>query len=335
MWIYVEPLTYSLTLRKTGIMAYDILILGRKTHPDGKETATEIFEGLKSHFSGVDDYSLYIAYYDDLLFDIAPGDIRIVDTCNHRDLSNYNAVLMTNWFSHASIRKDIAYTLGLFFTAHNIAFFNTESAHSRSTSKLSQMMLGALSGVSVPRTVFSLSYSTLSRALSQPEHALSLPFILKDAQASRGSGNYLLKGLAELSEHKHEHNERSAFMAQSFVLSDHSDFRLFIIGGKVQFIIRRKGSEDSHLHNTSQGASTKILYPNDVSKEVIAMAEKMSSTLKREVTGLDVIFDKKTGQAFFLEANPIPQIATGSNIELKLKALADGLKYAAKEKNFL
>lgn len=313
-------------------MAYNILILGRTAHPDGKETATEIFEGLKEHFTDASDYTLSVAYYKDLLFDIAPGDVRVIDTRNNTSLADYDAVLMTNWFSHASIRKDIAYSLGLFFTANNIVFFNTESAHSRSTSKLSQMMLGALHGVSVPRTVFSLSYKTLTKALAQPEHNLGAPFILKDAQASRGSGNYLLRDIAELADHEHEHNERSAFMAQGFVASDHSDFRLFITGGKVQFIIRRLGSAESHLHNTSQGARTEVLQPSDVDDTVIAMAEKMSGVLHREVTGLDIIFDKQTGQAFFLEANPIPQIATGSNVQVKLAALAQSLKQAATER---
>lgn len=314
-------------------MAHNILILGRTAHPDGKETATEIFEGLKNHFGDAAEFTLSVAYYKDLLFDIAPGNVRVIDTRSNTSLADYDAVLMTNWFSHASIRKDIAYTLGLFFTANNIAFFNTESAHSRSTSKLSQMMLGALHGVAVPRTVFSLSYKTLAKALVRPDHNLGTPFILKDAQASRGGGNYLLKDVAELAAHEHEHNERNAFMAQGFVASDHSDFRLFITGGKVQFIIRRVGSAESHLHNTSQGAATEILQPNDVDETVIAMAEKMSAVLHREVTGLDIIFDKQTGRAFFLEANPIPQIATGSNVQLKLAALAGALKRAATERN--
>ena len=314
-------------------MAYNILILGRTAHPDGKETATEIYQGLQSHFDDADEYTLSVAYYKDLLFDIAPGDVRVIDTRNNQSLANYDAVLMTNWFSHASIRKDIAYALGLFFEANNIVCFNSESLHSRSTSKLSQMMLAALHGVSVPRTVFSLSYKTLTASLAKPEHDLGAPFILKDAQASRGSGNYLLRSQAELADHEHEHNERSAFIAQGFVASDHSDFRLFITGGKVQFIIRRLGSAESHLHNTSQGASTELLQPSDVDETVIALAEKMSVLLHREVTGLDIIFDKQTGHAFFLEANPIPQIATGSNVPAKLAALADALKHAAAERN--
>lgn len=313
-------------------MAYNILILGRTAHPDGKETATEIFEGLLPHFKD-GGFTLSVAYYKDLLFDITPGNVRVVDTRNNADLTKYDAVLMTNWFSHASIRKDIAYSLGLYFLANNIAFFNTESAHSRSTSKLSQMMLAALNGVQVPRTVFSLSYKTLSKALQSPEHSLGAPFILKDAQASRGSGNYLLRDTAGLAAHEHEHNERQAFMAQGFVASDHSDFRLFITGGQVQFIIRRMGTAESHLHNTSQGASTQVLQPGDIDASVIAMAEKMASLLHREITGLDVIFDKQNGQAYFLEANPIPQIATGSNVAIKLAALAESLKQAASERS--
>lgn len=312
-------------------MTRKVLILGRQTHPDGKETAIEIYAALKPYFAS-NDCTISVSYYRDLVFDIAPGNVRVIDTRNNIGLSDYDAVFMTNWFSHASIRKDIAHALGLFFNAKGVTFFNTESLYSRSTSKLSQMMLATLNNVAVPRTIFSLSYTKLTSALKADQHSLGSPFILKDAQASRGQGNYLLKGVRELAKYRAEHDEQHAFMAQSFVASDHSDFRLFITGGKVQFIIRRIGSAESHLHNTSQGAATTILLPGEVEPKVISMAEKMAKLLHREVTGLDVIFDKNTNQAYFLEANPIPQIATGSNVKLKLEALAQALKLAAERK---
>jgi hypothetical protein len=40
------------------------------------------------------------------------------------------------------------------------------------------------------------------------------------------------------------------------------------------------------------------------------------------------MIDRVTGKSYFLEANPIPQIATGSNVPLKLQALADALREA-------
>lgn len=307
-----------------------ILILGRTAHPDGKETATDIFAGLQPYFANT-EYELQIAYYNDLVFDIAPGAIRIVDTRNQQELADYDAVLMTNWFSHASIRKDIALSIGLFLESKGIPCFNTESRQSRSTSKLSQMMLAALHDITIPRTVFSLSYKTLTAALESGDHGIGGgPFVLKDAQASRGSGNYLLAGAHELAAHAAEHTEQHAFMAQAFVASDHTDYRLFMAGGKVRCVIRRIGSADSHLHNTSQGADSELLQSTDIAPEAIIMAETMSSLLHREVTGLDIIFDT-AGRPYFLEANPIPQIATGAHVPAKLQALADALKSVAKE----
>lgn len=303
-----------------------VLILGRSHHPDGKETADEIYAGLVPYFD--EDISIERGYLKNLVFDISNDAISVRSVDTGADLKEYGAVLMTNWFSHASVRKDVAYAIALYLNANGVACFNGEALHSRSTSKLSQMMLAALHDVPIPRTIFSISYQKLSEAIQQ-EPAIGEPFILKDAQASRGKGNYLLKSYGELADHTAEHTESHPFMVQSFVPSDHSDYRMFVAGGKVAFIIHRLGSENSHLHNTSAGASAELLQTSEVSKEIITQVERMSDILHREVTGIDIIFDKTNNQHYFLEANPIPQIATGSFTNDKLKALADALKNAA------
>src|SRR6266702_2298295 len=78
---------------------------------------------------------------------ISNGNVRVFDAKSGRDLKEYKAVLMTNWFSHASIRKDIALSLALYFKANNVPCLNSESLQSRSTSKLSQMVLAALNDI--------------------------------------------------------------------------------------------------------------------------------------------------------------------------------------------
>jgi D-alanine-D-alanine ligase-like ATP-grasp enzyme len=95
-------------------------------------------------------------------------------------------------------------------------------------------------------------------------------------------------------------------------------------------IIKRTGSDDSHLNNTSTGATTQIIDESNIDAKVLKEVSLMSNLLHRELTGIDIMFDQKTGQHYFLEANPIPQIATGSNVGLKLEALANSLESMVK-----
>ncbi len=310
---------------------YRILIIGRNFHPDGKETATEIYRGLASLKSDIAQYS--VAYLKDLVFKISNKETLVWDSKNNVNLNDFDAVLMTNWFSHASIRKDMAYALSLYFQKQGIMVFNSEAFHSRSTSKLSQMMLAALNGISIPDTLFSLSFNALLQTTNGSSD-FSYPLIFKDAQASRGNGNYLIRDQVSAARLKAEHTEKHPFMVQNFIESDGSDYRFFISNAKSRFVIHRIGSGESHLTNTSAGATTEVLAVEDFSQQIQNDVETMSALLHREVTGLDIMIDNSR-KHYFLEANPIPQIATGSNVALKLRALEEGLIEAAQERRKL
>lgn len=305
-----------------------VLLIGRNFHPDGKETVTQIAEGLKRVAS--DTVTAHTVYLKDIVFYISNSNIKIWDSKSGRDLKDFDAVLMTNWFSHASIRKDMALTLALYFDYHRVPQFNSEALHTRSTSKLSQMMLAALNNISMPATVFSLSFKALIDTVKSRDVIADLPVVLKDAQASRGNANYLLKSWKDAEPLKVDHTERHPFMAQEFIKSQDGDYRFFVTNGETRFAIHRVGTDDTHLNNTSAGATTSICKSGEFSDDVLQAVSTMSTVLHREVTGLDIMFDER-GQYYFLEANPIPQIATGSNIDLKLSALAEGLLEATKE----
>ena len=306
-----------------------ILVIGRDYHPDGKETAALIAQSLQPILAEK-DATVDLLLFKDILMDIGNEKTVIIDAKSGQDIADYQVVLMTNWFSHASVRKDLAHCLALYLKERDVPFFNTESLHSRSTSKLSQMLIAAQNGISVPRTVFSLNLRHVEQYLQ--EQTLGLPFVLKDAQASRGASNYLLNDIGSIAKHKDEHSERSPFMAQEFIASDKSDYRFFVAGGHVRLVIKRIGTGESHLNNTSQGATTELVPLESFAKSVHEDVTAMSKLLHREVTGIDIMFDVTTGTSYFLEANPIPQIATGSNVDVKLSALADALIEVTKSK---
>lgn len=306
-------------------MSKKILILGRDHHPDGKETADDIYKGLLKTGKFQTD-ELELVHYKNLLFDISIDSIKVTDTESGLDLADVKSALMTNWFSHASVRKDIAYSLALFWNSHKTHFFNTEALHNRSTSKLSQMVLAALNSINIPRTLFSLNFEKLIEA---SEKELAHPYILKDAKASRGKSNYLIRDRQEVLKLKSQHTEVHPFMAQQFIDAGRTDYRVFVVDGKTRLIIKRVANSGSHITNTSSGATAELLPAEVLGSEVDNIVSKCAQLLHREVTGIDIIIDKSTDLPYFLEANPIPQIATGTYVEQKLKALAETLSGTA------
>jgi glutathione synthase/RimK-type ligase-like ATP-grasp enzyme len=304
-------------------VANKIAVIGRDFHPDGKETASSIAEALRP-FCAKNGLATELVLFKDILFDISTERIEVLHMPSGQSLSEYSVVLMTNWFSHASVRKDMAYSLALYFEKQGIPCLNSEALHSRSSSKLSQMMMAALKNVAIPRTIFCLSPEHLIDYLQAAR--FEVPFIFKDAQASRGNGNYLLKSVDEIRHYASQHSEKHPFMAQQFIAADNADYRFFVVGGRPRLVIKRMGKGDSHLNNTSQGAKTEVLEAREFSDETLGMVDTMCHALGREVTGIDIMFDKTSNQPYFLEANPIPQIATGSNVELKLTAVAEAMR---------
>lgn len=308
---------------------HTIAVIGRNFHPDGKETAELLAASLQPFLAKQGAQALPVMLKN-LVFDISTDNVHIFDAVSGKDLAEMNAVLMTNWFSHASVRKDMALTIARYLEHEGVPYMNTEAGRSRSTSKLSQMIIAAYEGVYIPRTVFSLSLNHTVEYMKKI--AFKTPFIFKDAQASRGNGNYKLETIDAILVHAAEHSEKTPFIVQELIESDGSDYRFFIVGGRTQLVIRRIGSGSSHLNNTSAGATTELLSSDDMSDEANAAAATMSRVLHRELTGLDIMIDSRTKRPYFLEANPIPQIATGSNVDTKLKALADTLVIMSRHK---
>jgi glutathione synthase/RimK-type ligase-like ATP-grasp enzyme len=184
------------------------------------------------------------------------------------------------------------------------------------------MMAASLNDVDIPRTIFCLNLDQLINYLKAND--FRAPFILKDAQASRGNTNFLLDNLESISDHRAEHSEKTPLMVQTLINSDGSDYRFFVAGGQARLAIKRMGT-DGHLNNTSAGGKSELVNISSF-EDLLGKISTISKLFHREVTGIDIIFDKADNKPYFLEANPIPQIATGSNVDAKLEALAQAIE---------
>lgn len=254
------------------------------------------------------------ATLEELVFNYDGSQLRILDGSGG-DIARFDGIFMLGWFKNKMI-EDIALSVALYAAAHNIPYLNPEVGLTRSNSKLSQSVGAVLNGVSVTPFVFSSDHQKLA---AQANSLLSYPFILKSVRAARGNDNYLVRSDEQFQAVLKE-NPDISFIAQAFVPND-GDYRIVVMGGEIKFVIHRLTQSDSHLNNTSQGGAATEVNPQDLPAAMREESIKISKALRRDVTGVDMIVDKRTGQHYFLEINNMPQLSTGSLVPQKMQAL--------------
>lgn len=265
------------------------------------------------------------ADFEDLLFTYDGEKLTIIDTVSGTDISDYDALFLIGWFK-SKILDDVARAVTRYAHAHGVPFTNSEAYHGRSFSKLSQLVVAVLQGVKTTRFVFSLDPSILRKAID--EASFGSQYILKAVVASRGNDNYLITDQSQLSVIDEVRDVPAYFVAQDYIPND-GDYRVLVMGGKVRRVIHRQAGEGTHLNNTSKGAAANLVSVESLPLAVLEDSINLARIFRREVTGIDMMMHSSTGEYYFLEANNMPQLATGSYVSEKMTALDEFLNELA------
>lgn len=146
--------------------------------------------------------------------------------------------------------------------------------------------------------------------------------VLKDNEGSKGRLNFLVHSVTEVDQIHNDHPDKR-FMLQQFI-ANQGDLRILIFDGKPVLAIERRGDGASHLNNTSQGGSARIVPVESIQQKVIDMCVKVAEITKLEVAGVDVMF-AADGKPYLLEVNNAPQISSGSFKEEKAQKYSETL----------
>ncbi len=311
----------DVSINNTVQQKYKILVLNSKP----SKSVASFFDTLNSVSRKVScDFRLY----DDLslTFDTANG-IGIIDAKTHMPLVGYDMFYFKTYFDKA----EMASALVEYAQMYNINFADSEVASYRALTKISQYARMARFGIAIPSTII-VSPAHVANDFQWLKSKLGMPFILKDAAADKGENNFLIR--TELDFKKATKNAKEShtyFVAQKFI-PNAGDYRIIVLDKKVSLIIHRKKTTDkTHLNNTSTGGKAVIITPNELPSAAIGMAVSSAIVMKREVAGVDVIQDTKTGEWMILEVNNSPQIASGAYPDEKVKIFDAFLrKYAGK-----
>lgn len=153
---------------------------------------------------------------------------------------------------------------------------------------------------------------------------IEYPIIIKDRNGKKGRCNFMAHNKQEASDILKQ-NLEVCFIVQEFIEND-GDYRFLVMGGEIATVIHRKAQSDSHLNNTSQGASSTIVDAREFEDKILLDVELAARLENLEVAGVDLMIDKNTGQHYIVEVNSSPQLATGAAPDIKMKAYAKLLR---------
>lgn len=269
----------------------------------------------------LDNVLVRFTTYEDLVVQIVAGKVAITDTRHGNDIAKNDFVQFKNWVFEPELSSVVAMHL----QANKVAFFNSEVLVRTALGKLSQMVQLAQAGIAVPDTLYAKPHH-MQKLLHDLPTGFSLPCILKSSRGSRGDDNYLIKNPTDATEVLA--NTKTDYIVQNFI-PNNGDYRLLFVGvDESPMVFLRKGEGDTHLNNTSKGGSGSMVRPDSLPEGVLAMAGRAAEVLQREISGVDVIINKQTNQAYILEVNTTPALATGYASDKKINKFASFLERA-------
>ncbi len=97
------------------------------------------------------------------------------------------------------------------------------------------------------------------------------------------------------------------FYVEKFIDYDNTDYRVDIVDGQFVGCYGRKASGTDWRTNVTSGGSVFIREPND---DVINLALNATKVTGLDISGVDIIYDRKKEEYVVLEVNGIPAFAT-------------------------
>lgn len=260
----------------------------------------------------------------DLHISITNNILKVSESLTGKDLNEFDAVYFELWYKS----QQQALAAAKYLEKEKIPYFSSELATFPALTKLGEYVYLAESGLPLIDSYFS-SNKEIKKMANAHRLPFDYPFILKDIEGYGGNSNFLVKNKAHLLQILSQ-NPHLSFVMQPFIEND-SDYRLLILDGKVELVLRRVRSNDSHLNNTSQGAEGTLVDIKTLPEEVLADSVTAARLLKREqFAGVDIMQDKNSGKYYILEVNQTPQIEEGAEVEAKVTAM---LSYIQKRAN--
>lgn len=291
-----------------------------------KEETDKFFETVKQHNTMPIDYDC--VSYDQLYFCMSGSSMSVTNMASGKDLASYSFTYFKNHHNRELSASAAEY---LHYKAR--PFADQEFLQFMSASKLSEYVRLSCFGLSVPPTI-AANTPLLLQNYENIVKKLGLPFVLKEIRSDKGKFNYLIKSESDFKEMLKQALPGHIYCAQQYI-QNKGYFRMYVTGKEVSLAIWRSSTEHenrlkNHLNKPKGSANATNVPLDKVPGEAQDLAIRAASCMNRQICGVDLVQDSKTGIWYVLEANNDPQIRSGSFIPAKAEMVA---KYFEKELN--
>ncbi|HUC90247.1 MAG TPA: ATP-grasp domain-containing protein [Patescibacteria group bacterium] len=294
-------------MKKVLLLFSKLSIVEGLTHPDDLvKLLNESGENIEASAATLEDL---IFYFD--------GDKAEIMVDHEHKLGDYQAV----YFRHWSLAPGHGLAAARYCKLRGIPFVDKEVLRTGSQNKISQYMNLYEAKVDIPKTLIG---NTKRLEESYAEFGFSFPMILKSISGTRGQDNYLARDQQAM-RRIFAQNPNVIFVMQEFIAND-GDYRVIVMGDEVVAVIRRQATGDTHLNNTSQGGSAKLVPVTDLPSEVCEMSVRAAKFFGRDIAGVDIVKSLDNGKYYCFEVNRAPQIEHSSFEHEKAVLLARYLK---------
>ena len=243
----------------------------------------------------------------ELFFEISSEKVAIYHPEKKFDLRDFDLVIIR----HISGMANEAHAIAQYCENFNIKYTDEYLNRLLPDNKMSSEFLLWLNGIkNIPHTFYGNLNEMKRRFAEFGERA-----ILKDNEGAKGRLNFLVRSVDEIQE-IHDTNPEVNFVLQEFI-PNNGDLRILILGGDPALVIERRSKQGSHLNNTSQGGSSKLLDIEEVKPEILVASRKAAEVSKLQVAGVDIVIDSQNDKFYILEVNNAPQVSSGSFKEEK------------------
>lgn len=276
-----------------------ILLLASGVSTEDERNSIDFAENLRSIVG--DKAVIEDCVIPELFFELSPDKIAIYHPGKNFDLRDFDLIVIRHIGKMANESQAIVQYCEHFGIRYTDGYLNRLMLDS----KIGTQFLLWFNGIrNWPHTFYG-NVDEMKRRFAE----FGDEVILKDNEGSKGRLNFLIHSVAEVDQ-IHNDNPDKHFMLQQFI-ANQGDLRILIFNGKPALAIARKSSGTSHLNNTSQGGSARIVPVESIQQEVIDMCVKAAEVTRLQVAGVDVMFDAD-GEPYLLEINNSPQVSSGS-----------------------
>lgn len=250
----------------------------------------------------------YSKYYDIVLgsfnnIEITFNNDVVSVLFNGEDLKTFDFIwLSSNWTT-----RSIAYAIDLYLTKYNIKHTNTE----KNTSKITDQMLLALSGIKTPDTWCSAKYS-ITQFTSNIENICNYPMVIKDTLGSCGRYSSFISNYEDLLFTSKSLPDSKKYMYQKYIPNEY-EWGILISNYKIVSAEKSYPMKGEYRNNSCNGATEKFININDIPKEISKLAITSAKILELNWCRVDILEHSSTKTPYVLEVNRFPGVTSNSD----------------------